>query len=120
MESMKDYRKYAELPANLQRMVDRAGELWCDVTLKVEGGRVLYGDMVQGIIDWFLAMDRKGALELEKVDAEELNHGFTFRATSADGTEFRRDCDCHDFEPGSTVGTIIDSDGRVVVVRRKR
>jgi hypothetical protein len=54
------------------------------------------------------------------VACEETNRGFTFEATSKDGTRWvSAPVDCHRFRSGDVVGRFPDKSGRLVLATRR-
>ena len=55
-------------------------------TLHIENHEILWERSISELMDWMEAQAAKKLFDLEIVDAEEINFGFGFRATSRDGT----------------------------------
>lgn len=95
-------------------------DLGAPFRLEISDAEVMWDKLCLELMDWLEEKDAKGEIHLEKVEAEEIKCGFQFRATSKDGTTWEGPVvDCHKFAPGSTVGRFPDSEGRLVIVRRK-
>lgn len=118
---MRQYRSYNEVPKNEKKMLQRADSLMNDTQLQVRDGVQLWGEFVEDTLDWFVDLWRHGRDDLENVEADETNHEFTFTAESRDGTRWESmPVDCHKFRAGDVVGRFVDSEGRVVVVTKRR
>lgn len=90
------------------------------VKLHIDGGQVLWDRYLEDLMDWITAEDSDGRLSLERATCEETNRGFTFEATSRDGTRWKSDpVDCHKFASGSVVGRFPDRSGRLVLATRR-
>lgn len=117
---MRQYRSYNEVPENEKKMLQRADALMNDTPLHVREGVQLWGEFVEDTLDWFVDLWRHGRDDLEKVEAGETNHEFTFTAESRDGTRWESmPVDCHKFRAGDVVGRFVDGSGLVVVVTKR-
>ena len=95
-------------------------EMHPPVKLRIEGGQVLWERYLEDLMDWLVGEDSEGRLNLERVICEETNLGFTFEATSRDGTRWKSEAvDCHRFSSGAVVGRFPDKSGRLVLAIRK-
>lgn len=95
-------------------------EVHTPVKLLIDRGRVLWDRYFEDLMDWLMAEDSEGRLALERVPCDETNHGFTFEATSMDGTRWKSaPVDCHGFASGSVVGRFPDKSGRLVLAIRR-
>jgi hypothetical protein len=112
--------KLEELPENSRKLLDlAANEFMCMAPLKVVDGEPMWATCVEETMDAIEELRKKG-LRLETVHANEINMGFGFRATSADGTEWEsRPLDCHEYAKGQKVGRFADSEGNLVIVRKR-
>lgn len=118
---MRNYTSYNEVPENEKRMLGRADALMNDTPLHVRDGVQLWGEFVEDTLDWWVDLWRHGRAEVETVEADETNSEFTFTAESRDGTRWESmPVDCHKFRAGDVVGRFVDSEGRVVVVTKRR
>lgn len=112
--------KLEELPENSRKLLDRAAnEFMCMAPLKVVNGEPMWATCVEETKDALEELQKKG-LRLENVDAEEINLGFGFHAVSKDGTEWTSGpLDCHEYARGQKVGRFADSEGNLVIVRKR-
>lgn len=95
-------------------------ELHPPVKLLIDGGQVLWDRYVEDLMDWLMAEDSEGRIQLERVPCDETNRGFTFEAVSRDGTRWKSaPVDCHGFASGSVVGRFPDNSGRLVLAIRR-
>lgn len=113
--------KLDEMPENVRKFVDFClDDLNSPCSLHIESNGIQWECFVEDLKDWMENLDRKMLFDVEKVDAEEVNFGFTFRAVSRDGTVWVSEpCDCHKFAHGEKVGRFLDASGRLVIVLRK-
>ena len=109
-----------EMSDNYKNFAMWVDELDCPATLHIEAGEAMWDRFIEDSMDNVEEFERKGYVELEHVDAEEINEGFTFRATSRDGTVWTGEpVDCHKFKHGEKVGRFPDKSGKLVIARRK-
>ena len=113
--------KLDEIPENVKKFVDFClDDLNSPYTLRIESNGIQWEYLVEDLKDWMEDLDRKMLFDVEKVDAEEVNFGFIFRAVSRDGTVWESEpCDCHKFAHGEKVGRFLDASGRLVIALRK-
>ena len=113
---------YEDLPENVRKFRHFClEELDAPSTLHIENHEILWERSTSELMDWMEAQAAKKLFDLEIVDAEEINLGFGFRATSRDGTVWKSmPLDCHKITPGEKVGRFPDASGRLVIVRKKQ
>ena len=71
------------MPENVRKFVDFClDDLNSPCSLHIESNGIQWECFVEDLKDWMENLDRKMLFDVEKVDAEEVNFGFTFRAVS--------------------------------------
>lgn len=110
-----------ELKGNEKKLFEMcADKMHAPVKLHIDGSQVLWDRYLEDLMDWLMAEDSEGRVRLERATCEETNRGFTFEATSLDGTRWvSAPVDCHKFASGSVVGRFPDRSGRLVLAVRR-